>query len=178
MALNTSQAEIIDARRRKVAALRLRGITQREIVAALQAQGETWSLGTINHDIDALKAEWRAERLQDTAEKQAEVLAEIREARRAAWGAKDLGAVYQGLKQERELLGLDAPIKQAFTDPSGEHEATFIAGLLDNPRARGLADHLLAAIAGESGRVSVDVDWWEVSAGQTSAPVEPAADRP
>jgi ribosome maturation protein Sdo1 len=117
MTSTVNQQEIADNRRRLVAKLRLRGATEREIAAALATEhvnpetNKPWSYVTIHNDLKALDAQWRAEMLGDTTEQKAAVLAEIREARRAAWGKKDLAIVLSALKAERELMGLDAPIK-------------------------------------------------------------------
>jgi hypothetical protein len=118
MALNGSRQAIIDHRRRQVANLRLRGATQREIVEALEEQeninpstGKAWSLGIINSDIKALDKEWKEAALRDVSEHKAQVLAELREVRRVAWGKdkEDLSIILRSLKQESELLGLDEP---------------------------------------------------------------------
>jgi DNA-binding transcriptional MerR regulator len=116
MTLNTSQHEIMTQRRERVARLRVRGLSIREIVAGLEQQGhvnpksgKAWDVATIHTDIKAIDATWRAEMLRETDAHKSALLTEIREARRAAWAAKDLGAIYAGIKQERELLGLDAP---------------------------------------------------------------------
>lgn len=118
MALNSSQDAIIDNRRRQVASLRLRGLTQREIMAALEKNGvinphsgNSWQLGTINGDIKALEAEWHKEAIADIQEHKARVLAELSEVKRAAWGSKEYKTILDALKQERDLLGLDMPTK-------------------------------------------------------------------
>ena len=63
---NTSHQSVIDQRRTLVSRLRLRGATQREIVAMLlkegivnQETGKAWSLATVNRDIDAVRKEWQ-----------------------------------------------------------------------------------------------------------------------
>lgn len=113
--------EIIKHRRRLVASLRLRQYTQPEIQNALTKSttpgsrnpkdNQPWSLGTINADCQALERQWQAEALEDTTRLKAKVLAELREARRKAWQDGDLKWVLQSLKQECDLLGLNAPTK-------------------------------------------------------------------
>lgn len=107
---------IIDARRRQVASLVLRGLTQREVEEALKRQRflnpfthKAFSLGTINGDIKALQEQWRQEAQADIETHQARIWAELQEVKRAAWGKKDLRSVLQALKQETELLGVNAP---------------------------------------------------------------------
>ena len=108
-------------RRRKVAALRLEGLTQREIERLLPLgkdpiknprTGEPYDLATVNRDLKHLREEWREEAVGDIASVKGAHLAELREARRAAWEAGDLCAVLRGLGQEAGLLGLDAPKRE------------------------------------------------------------------
>lgn len=123
MPYNNSRQAIIDNRRRQVAILRLRGMTQREIIATLERQGvvnpatgQPWSLGIINIDLKALDAEWRAEAAKAIDEHKARQLAELNEVRRAAWAAKDLVTVLRVLKQEADILGTAAAIKVHWQD--------------------------------------------------------------
>lgn len=117
MTLNTAQQDAIIAHRRMlVGRLAVRHVTMREIVRALAEQGHVnpdtqhpWALDTIHKDILALKAEWRAAAAASMEEAQAAVLAEIRELRREAWTARLFETVLRAIKQETDLLGLDAP---------------------------------------------------------------------
>jgi hypothetical protein len=104
------------ARQQKVAQLDLRGLTQREIVKALEKQriinpntGKSWSLATVNSDLKELEARYREEALKDRTSKKAHLNAELQELKRAAWSTKDLRLVADLLRQERQLFGLDAP---------------------------------------------------------------------
>jgi len=124
MPRNTSKQEQLDQRRRVVAALRLRGLTQREIVAALPERGilnpntgKPYTLPQINRDLKVLRDEWREAAAADMADLKAQQLAELREARRRAWGDADMSEVRLNLKQEIELTGTEAPKK---TEISGE----------------------------------------------------------
>lgn len=141
MALNTSDKEIIEMRRLQVARLRLRGMTQREIVEQLPRQDppivnpeteEPYSLGTINGDVKALARQWQREAKGKTERHKGRVLAEIQEVKRAAWerivydltggshDSPDLDKVLKGLKQESEILGLNAPEKHEHTGKDGK----------------------------------------------------------
>jgi hypothetical protein len=130
MPLNNSREAIIAQRRRHVASLAARQLTQREIVASLEKLGcvnerpgknpKPWDRTTINHDLKALKQEWRELAQQDMATHQAQRLAELSEVKRRAWADGDLGIVLRASKQEAEMLGLDAPQKVAPTDPTGK----------------------------------------------------------
>jgi hypothetical protein len=155
MALNNSREAIIAQRRRHVASLAARQLTQREIVASLEKLGcvnerpgkdpKPWDLATVNHDLKALRQEWRELAQQDTATLQAQRLAELSEVKRRAWADEDLGIVLRAIKQEAEMLGLDAPQKVAPTDPTGkdpyqglsdEERVAKILALLERARAR------------------------------------------
>lgn len=122
MALNSgrtrAQRDLVEARRARVAELRLRRFSTRAIAAQLADEQilnpeteEPWSHVTVAEDLKALTAQWRRDALGDTAPIKAELWAELREVRRQAWEAKDWPTVLRALKQEAELLGLDAPLK-------------------------------------------------------------------
>ena len=117
MALNTAHDAIEAKRLELVAALRLRGRTQREIQQALAGQmlnpatNEPYSLGTINTDIKRLEKQWR-KAAADTIEKhKARQIAEIGEVKRQAWNDKDTGAVLRALDLEANILGTKATVK-------------------------------------------------------------------
>ena len=93
----------------------LRGMTQREITDMLPQgtppimnlkTGEPYDISQINRDLAYLKKRWRTEADQDTATARTMNLAENREARRMAWTEKKLYYVFEGLRQEVDLLGL------------------------------------------------------------------------
>lgn len=132
MPLNNSRQAIIEDRRRKVARMRLRGYTQREITQGLASAGERnpttnepWSLGIVNSDLKALTKQWRKEASGDTEEMRGTQLAEIREARRLAWRVEKLYYIYEGLRQEAELLGLKLEPERDW----GGAGASFLAGV-------------------------------------------------
>ena len=121
-----SDADRMADRRRRVAAFTLRGLTQREIVRALEHAGvinpktqKPYDLSQVNRDLKAVREEWREERLESVDEHIAVMLAEIREVRRRAWANQDLDTVLKCTKQERDLLGLDQPHKQEISGPGG-----------------------------------------------------------
>jgi hypothetical protein len=93
-----------DIRRLRVAALYLRGLTPLEILAALKQGGLGVDLETVCADIAFLEAVWATEVHGETEKRQARLLAELREARRAAWAAGKFDLVLKGLAQEAELL--------------------------------------------------------------------------
>lgn len=88
-------AAAIEARRARVASLKVRHLSIREIQAALASEGHVnprtkraWSLGILVEDLQALEAQWRAETKRDVAEIIAFELAKLDETERearAAW---------------------------------------------------------------------------------------------
>lgn len=118
MPLSKARQDAIEARRARVAQLRLQRLTERAIAAKLEAEGiinpgtgRPWTCVTVHDDLVALSERWQAEALADTKPIKAELWAELREVRRQAWESGDLTTVLRALKQEAELLGVDAPTK-------------------------------------------------------------------
>ena len=117
MALNTAQDAIVAKRLELVAALRLRGRTQREIQQALAGQmlnpatNEPYSLGTINGDIKRLEKQWRKAAADTIEEHKARQVAEIAEVKRQAWTDKDTGAVLRAIDLEANILGTKAAVR-------------------------------------------------------------------
>lgn len=146
MSLNRSNQQAhIDRRRRWVARLRLRGMTQREIVDRLlrvveegyptgirnPRTGKPYALGTINSDLKAVGKRWREAATQDIAAHKARQMAELAEVRRAAWAKGHLTSVLKALLQEAKLLGLNEPeevrgsgfvVQVVGIDPDGREE--------------------------------------------------------
>lgn len=121
-------AQIMVARREKVAQLRVKGLTQREITNALTEKGivnprtgEPYTIMCINRDCAALDAEWRERAAADTDTLRGAQLAEIRQARRSAWAGNDLNAVYRGMELEIKLLGTAAPERSEISGPAGSN---------------------------------------------------------
>jgi len=125
-----SQLPVIAARRQRVAALKLRGLSSREIQAELADSekglvnpetGAAWSYRTIGYDLAALRKQWEKEAAKDIAEHKARELAELGEHRKSAWAEKELGEVRLGLALEMKLLGTQEPERR---EHSGEIEVT------------------------------------------------------
>lgn len=150
MALSKAKQDAAIDRRRKVAELRLRGLSEAEIASKLAERselhnprtGKPYSRVTVHNDLVALRDEWRAESLRDIAIHKAVQLAEIREARRVAWSKADLNMVSKFLQQEINLLGTDAPIRITW-----EEEAR-AAGLDPAELFEELVNRYASAIAG------------------------------
>ena len=108
---NNSETAQREERRQIIARLRLRGLTQREIVDALHQQGRGVSIATVNRDLKVVHEQWRSHARQDIATHKARQLAELNELKRAAWQAKDYRLALSVLREEIALLGTDAPVK-------------------------------------------------------------------
>lgn len=111
-----SNSLIVEDRRREVAILRRRRLTLRQIVQALDAAGRRnprtnapWGLTVIHGDIKALEEQARADAMRETIEHKAENLASLKELERIAWEERRYEDVRKVLKDQRDLLGLDAP---------------------------------------------------------------------
>lgn len=79
---------------------------------------EAYSLTTICNDVHELEQFWLSEARRDVVEHRGRVLAELRAVILMAWGMVAEGKMYAGgklileaLKQQRLVLGLDAPAK-------------------------------------------------------------------
>lgn len=119
---------IIDMRRARVAQLKLRGLSSREITLAL-AKGDNKGNGkilnpnngnpydhvTILRDLEVLRGEWRQERLQNTDTHIDRQFTEIQEVKRAAWATSDPKLALEALDREMKLLGTMKPTQINFT---------------------------------------------------------------
>jgi hypothetical protein len=127
--LNNSNRTKIDVRRRRVAEMRLRHLTQREIAEELQKTDTPGSVATVNRDIKHLEQQWKAEAVRDTGILKGNHVAELREARRTAWqgrnGKPELFYIMKGLEQEARVLRLE---EQDIADLMGMLADTFLAG--------------------------------------------------
>lgn len=99
--------DLNQARQVRVASLYLRGLSQVEIQHALASNGLHCDLDTVCADIAFLETVWTTE-IKVGPRHKARVLAELREARRAAWAAQDINQVLNSLKIEAELLHLQS----------------------------------------------------------------------
>lgn len=144
MALNSSKKAIIEQRRALVASMRVKGLSQREIVANLTDHGyvnpkteKPWSLGIINSDIAHTESEWREACTKDVCEHKARQLAEINAVKKSAWGSKEYAVVLKAIDQEAHILGTKAPIKQELSGKDGkpmEVASTITVYIPDNGR--------------------------------------------
>lgn len=119
MELNRAHNDKVRIRRELVGQLRAKGMTVREIAAALAASKEHIEVShvTIASDLKALKKQWAANAEAYIGEHIARQLAELEEAKREARQKNDLDVWARLFALEMKLLGTDAP--QKFEDWTG-----------------------------------------------------------
>ena len=131
MSRNGSQKDVELQRREAVSRLRLRGLSFREIVVALERQTEIrnrktglpYSICTIHKDMKWAEEQWHLHAVKDVAEHKKRILAELAELKRAGWTEKDYATVIKALAKECEVIGVNAPIK---TSGRVEHDHKLI----------------------------------------------------
>jgi hypothetical protein len=120
MAMNGADKVLMERRRLMVADYAARGVPQRRIVDYLYAlyvqkpkenpfganpDGEAWSIGTINHDIQVARTRWRKNAERHIGDHIARQLAELGEVKKAAWAQGDYEGVRRTIETEMKLLG-------------------------------------------------------------------------
>jgi hypothetical protein len=107
---------IIADRRKAVAELRLRGLTLTEIVKQLPELGikngktnKPWGFATIFRDAEEVEFEWKKHAIQSLETHKAQILAELRAVKAAAWAENKLGIVLNAIDKEVRILGLNSP---------------------------------------------------------------------
>lgn len=128
-------------RRRRVAALRNRGLTIDEITEGLAKSGEInpetqtqWGRSTVQKDLLLLLEQDREVARREHGEWYAEQIARGEELWRAAWAAGDLPAAQRAWEGKNKLLGTNAPEKQEHTGKDGgplRADVAVAAALLD-----------------------------------------------
>lgn len=122
MTVNAQKRAELGDRRRKVAALYLRKMTQEDIAGQLHV-----SQATISRDVRYLGKQWAAAAVGDMDVRRGRELAELQEMERdcalqfaSTKDSRWLRVRMQIKERIAKLLGLDRPIKVAPTDPTGE----------------------------------------------------------
>lgn len=158
MTVSAKQQDMTALRRRRVAALRLKGLTHEEIYQALAMPGqaqivnpktnEPYDRTQITRDLKKIRAEALETAHEAMEQHLADELAQIHELRRAAWAEKAYGIVARCIEMEMKLLGTAAPDKhlivnielmQQVTDAltaAGEDATTVFERLRDAALAR------------------------------------------
>ena len=133
---NGNSNGVMERRRRLISSMLLRrpNITRREVMKNLAdvpllnpATNEPFALGTIQNDIDALKAGWRERSDENTDEWIAELLAMIDQLQGDAWQEREYAVVLRCVQERAKLKGLYPAEKRELTGAGGgplaiEHE--------------------------------------------------------
>ena len=124
MALNSSNDDLIQKRREKVARFRLQGLSIREIALALVDEKiinpdtqKPFEVGTIHSDLEAMKTEWATNAARDASEFIAEELSKLIELEKTAWSQKRLDIVLRCMERRAKLMGLDKPTSHVVDIP-------------------------------------------------------------
>lgn len=153
MALNKTESDIRDRRRKLVAKMMVRRprITQRQIRQELTEKGfinpdtgEPWSIGTINRDVEAIRERARNQMDRHAREWRARELEMLRQLQADAWDEGNYRTVVSISKRRAKLLGLDEPEEldvDMGTDP--ETVETLLDALEPFPEARQAAAEAL-----------------------------------
>lgn len=105
---------LIEQRRERVAQLNLRGLSSREIAAALArgdnpivnpSTGLPYDHKTVLGDLEVLKQQWRESAFGSIDDHIARQYAEMREIKKAAWSMKSPELALKALDREMKLLG-------------------------------------------------------------------------
>lgn len=106
--------DIIAQRRARVAQLKLRALSTREIALALARgdspivnphTGQPYDHATIVRDLEFLQAEWQQQRIENTDTDKVRQFMEMQEIKRAGWGDRNPELVRRTLRDEVDLLG-------------------------------------------------------------------------
>lgn len=92
---------------------------------------EAWDHSTIARDLTYLEKQWREDAQQDRVKYKAAQIAELREHRKAAWQASELGEVRLSIKAEMELTGtksVDVALDIPLTDLTDDQLKRIIQG--------------------------------------------------
>ena len=119
---NAANRDIQEQRRERVAQLRLRGLSAREISRALAkgdkdgngrivnpGTGQPYDHKTILSDLEALKEEWRQSRNVNTEIHIDRQFSELQEIKKAGWAGLDPELARKALRDEMDLLGTKKP---------------------------------------------------------------------
>ena len=128
-------------RRERVAQLLARKHTMREIPPILASEGlvnptngKPWTFQVVHLDKKAIEKEWHDRAFQHIDEHKSRIMAELQEVQRAGWDVEDLKAVLDALRQQRGVMGTDAPQKQEFTGGLTVNIVNFTDGEPDDGR--------------------------------------------
>lgn len=108
-------------RREAIAAMRARGLTQRQIRDSLLNMKPPIevSIATVNRDLKLIRAEWKRKATESIEEWIANELADMDELEKQAWREKRYDLVLKIKDRRAKLLGLDKPMRTELTGADG-----------------------------------------------------------
>ena len=116
-----TRADVIAMRREAVAAMRARGLTQRQIRDSLLNMKPPIevSIATVNRDLKIIRAEWKQKATESIDEWIASELADLDELEKQAWREKRYDLILKIKDRRAKLLGLDKPMRTELTGADG-----------------------------------------------------------
>ena len=117
----TPRKDEIIIRREAIAAMRARGLTQRQIRDSLLNMKPPIevSIATVNRDLKIIRAEWKQKATESIDEWIASELADLDELEKQAWREKRYDLVLKIKDRRAKLLGLDKPMRTELTGADG-----------------------------------------------------------
>lgn len=117
----TPRKDEIIIRREAIAAMRARGLTQRQIRDSLLNMKPPIevSIATVNRDLKIIRAEWKQKATESIDEWIASELADLDELEKHAWREKRYDLVLKIKDRRAKLLGLDKPMRTELTGADG-----------------------------------------------------------
>ena len=117
----TPRKDEIIIRREAIAAMRARGLTQRQIRDSLLNMKPPIevSIATVNRDLKIIRAEWKQKATESIDEWIASELADLDELEKQAWREKRYDLVLKIKDRRAKLLGLDKPVRTELTGADG-----------------------------------------------------------
>ena len=127
MGKNGNSNGILERRRRLISSMLLRrpNITRRELMDKVGEviinpdTGEPFALGTIQNDVDALKAAWRERSEENADDWIAETMATLDQLQGDAWKEREYGVVLRCIQERAKLKGQYAPEKAELSGQGG-----------------------------------------------------------
>ena len=117
----TPRKDEIIIRREAIAAMRARGLTQRQIRDSLLNMKPPIevSIATVNRDLKIIRAEWKQKATESIDEWIASELADLDELEKQAWREKRYDLILKIKDRRAKLLGLDKPMRTELTGADG-----------------------------------------------------------
>lgn len=150
-------AGVVDERRARIAAYKVRGFSIREICAALAGDGyvnprtrKPYSIKVICEDLQHLRARWTAEALKDIGEHVSAELSKLDEIERQAWAAWQRGIGKRQQTFTEQVRGGRSGSRASVKTEEANGDPRYLAVLLDCQQRRARLLGLDAAVKVET----------------------------